>query len=67
MHHLPGYATCLPWMCVQPTGVILRAKASMRSSSAIWLFAITVYRIAHQLYEQGIPLISRIMTSMHTA
>jgi serine O-acetyltransferase len=26
------------------------------------LFAITVYRVAHQLYEQGIPLISRIMT-----
>ena len=25
-------------------------------------FAITVYRIAHQLYEQGIPLIPRIMT-----
>lgn len=26
------------------------------------LFAITVYRIAHQLFEQGIPLIPRIMT-----
>ena len=26
------------------------------------LFAITVYRIAHQLYEQGISLIPRIMT-----
>ncbi len=26
------------------------------------LFAMTVYRIAHQLHEQGIPLISRIMT-----
>ncbi len=26
------------------------------------LFAITVYRIAHRLYEQGIPLIPRIMT-----
>jgi serine O-acetyltransferase len=26
------------------------------------LFAITVYRLAHQLYEQGIPLIPRIMT-----
>lgn len=26
------------------------------------LFAITVYRIAHQLHEQGIPLIPRIMT-----
>jgi serine O-acetyltransferase len=26
------------------------------------LFAITVYRIAHQLYEQGVPLIPRIMT-----
>ena len=25
------------------------------------LFAITVYRIAHQIYEQGIPLIARIM------
>ena len=26
------------------------------------LYAITVYRIAHQLFEQGIPLIPRIMT-----
>jgi serine O-acetyltransferase len=26
------------------------------------LFAITVYRLAHQLQEQGIPLIARIMT-----
>jgi serine O-acetyltransferase len=26
------------------------------------LFAITVYRIAHQLYEQGVPLIPRMMT-----
>ena len=26
------------------------------------LFAITVYRMAHQLYEQGVPLIPRIMT-----
>jgi len=26
------------------------------------LFAITVYRIAHQIYKQGIPLIPRIMT-----
>jgi serine O-acetyltransferase len=26
------------------------------------LFAITVYRVAHQLHEQGIPLIPRIMT-----
>jgi len=26
------------------------------------LFAITVYRIAHQLYHQGVPLIPRIMT-----
>jgi serine O-acetyltransferase len=26
------------------------------------LFAITVYRIAHQLYEQGVSLIPRIMT-----
>jgi serine O-acetyltransferase len=26
------------------------------------LFAITVYRIAHQLHEQGIPLIPRIMS-----
>ena len=26
------------------------------------LFAVTVYRIAHQLHEQGIPLIPRIMT-----
>lgn len=26
------------------------------------LFAITVYRIAHQLYEQDVPLIPRIMT-----
>lgn len=26
------------------------------------LLAITVYRIAHQLYEQGVPLIPRIMT-----
>jgi len=26
------------------------------------LFAVTVYRMAHQLYEQGIPLIPRIMT-----
>jgi serine O-acetyltransferase len=26
------------------------------------LFAITVYRIAHQLFEQGIPLLPRIMT-----
>jgi serine O-acetyltransferase len=26
------------------------------------LFAITVYRVAHQLYEQGVPLIPRIMT-----
>ena len=26
------------------------------------LFAITVYRIAHQLHQQGIPLIPRIMT-----
>jgi serine O-acetyltransferase len=26
------------------------------------LFAITVYRIAHQLHEQGIPLLPRIMT-----
>jgi serine O-acetyltransferase len=26
------------------------------------LFSITVYRIAHQLYEQGVPLIPRIMT-----
>lgn len=26
------------------------------------LIAITVYRIAHQLYEQGVPLIPRIMT-----
>jgi serine O-acetyltransferase len=26
------------------------------------LFAITVYRMAHQLFEQGIPLIPRIMT-----
>jgi serine O-acetyltransferase len=26
------------------------------------LFAITVYRIAHELYEQGIPLIPRIMS-----
>ena len=26
------------------------------------LFATTVYRIAHQLYEQGLPLIPRIMT-----
>jgi serine O-acetyltransferase len=26
------------------------------------IFAITVYRIAHQLYEQGIPLLPRIMT-----
>ena len=26
------------------------------------LFAITVYRIAHQIYEQGMPLIPRIMT-----
>ena len=26
------------------------------------LFAITVYRIAHQLHEQGIPLIPRMMT-----
>jgi serine O-acetyltransferase len=26
------------------------------------LFAITVYRIAHQLHEQGVPLLPRIMT-----
>ena len=26
------------------------------------LYAITVYRIAHQLFEQGIPLVPRIMT-----
>jgi serine O-acetyltransferase len=26
------------------------------------LFALTVYRIAHQLHEQGVPLIPRIMT-----
>jgi len=26
------------------------------------VFAVTVYRIAHQLYEQGVPLIPRIMT-----
>jgi serine O-acetyltransferase len=26
------------------------------------LFAITVYRVAHQLYQQGVPLIPRIMT-----
>ncbi len=26
------------------------------------LFAVTVYRIAHQIYQQGIPLIPRIMT-----
>jgi len=26
------------------------------------LFAVTVYRIAHQLYEQNVPLIPRIMT-----
>ena len=26
------------------------------------LLAVTVYRIAHQLYEQGVPLIPRIMT-----
>jgi serine O-acetyltransferase len=26
------------------------------------LFAVTVYRVAHQLYEQGIPLIPRMMT-----
>ena len=26
------------------------------------LFAVTVYRIAHQLYEQGVPLMPRIMT-----
>jgi serine O-acetyltransferase len=26
------------------------------------LFAVTVYRIAHQLYEQGVPLLPRIMT-----
>ena len=26
------------------------------------LFAVTVYRVAHQIYEQGLPLIPRIMT-----
>lgn len=26
------------------------------------LFAVTVYRVAHHLYEQGVPLIPRIMT-----
>lgn len=61
---LPSIQRCCSPTCRRCMTAIQRPVEGVRSSSRIRSVRVYVYRIAHVLYEQNVPIIPRIMTEL---